>query len=128
MRDGDILTPAQVLALYEDSAMYDDDMFDGGGCAVAGGGTGPLAQPRAAAPASAAALPGGARVARHPLWPVLVDLYFACRKARGAGERGRCLVGRKGSSAVSCLSPVAPSDCPHHAPPRLRDPRPSPVA
>ena len=83
-----ILSPSEVLSLY------DDDMFDeaeeaaaaaaaagGGGGGGAGGGYS-AAAPHGAAHASLEEAAGHARVASHPLWPVLVELYFACRKAR----------------------------------------------
>ena len=51
---------------------------------------------------------GQARVCSHPLWPVLVDYYFACRKARalradGGARSGACRAaqGMRGDSAAA---------------------------
>ena len=44
---------------------------------------------------------GNARVCAHPLWPVLVDYYFACRKAR-ALRRDGCAASRDGAPGRAC--------------------------
>jgi len=59
---------------------------DGAGFAPAGvresAGAREREEAESAAAAAAQGESGHARVCSHPLWPVLVDYYFACRKAR----------------------------------------------
>ena len=45
--------------------------------------------------AAAGADGGQAHVCSHPLWPVLVDYYFACRKARALRRDARRFSGRR---------------------------------
>jgi hypothetical protein len=51
---------------------------------------------------------GQARVGAHPLWPVLVDYYFACRKARALRRDGGAL-GRGCCAGSACEATGAPS-------------------
>ena len=110
--------------LFLDDAMWAEDDVDtppgeprrsGGGVGAQGGAFAPAGVRESALPAAgteqqsaAAAADGGhARVCAHPLWPVLVDYYFSCRKVRAPRRRARAVAAAAPAARATATSAVA---------------------
>jgi hypothetical protein len=83
----------------------------GGGAAYAPAGALESAPGGACGEESAAGAHAGCviRVCSHPLWPILVDYYFACRKARAPRAARLHLRARRRGASAQCAARCAAS-------------------